>query len=315
MTERERRAGAEFRLRGRELAGRAMVYGEVAPGLNERFEPGAFAPVPAVPLNLQHDARMTVLEAGAYELRDTPEALLLRADLPEDSAALKLVRRGALKGLSVEFKAQRERRDSGLRVIEAAELLAVGVVDAPAYTSARVEVRARLGRTLRARIPSGRKMCCECMKTATGRAVARFAKFSEESLQQVVSESWEQAAREVIATHGSYGQPLASVSKGTLRGRMVKGALEVEVDLPDDAAGRAVLAAHESTGVVVRPFIDTGAAEFVVVNDTAEYSKAPVRAFIASATDAREGWPEVKISNTPDKIMNRRAERRLRAWL
>ena len=318
----ERRAGAELRLQGRTLYGAAMRYGDVAPGILERFEAGAFSPVPAVPLNLQHDSSMVILEAGAYELRDTPEALIVRAELPEDSAAIKLVRRGALGGFSVEFLSKREVRADGVRVIQSADLMALGLVDVPAYTASRVEVRARLGRTMRASVPTGRKLCCECMKTSTGRAQVRFAKFQRDAMQKVFRESFDEAVaiikrREIVATHGSYGQPLASVSKGTLRGRMTKAGLEVDIDLPDDQAGRAVLAANDSAGVVVRPFVNADAAEFTLADDVAEYSEAPVRAFIVSATDAREGWPQPKILPTPDDVMERSAtrERRFRAWL
>ena len=120
MTAPEVRAGAEFRVAGRTLSGTVLRYGDTSPEHRERFLPGAFAPVPAVPLNVQHDRRMVVLDVGGFILNDTPRALEIRAELPADSAAIKLVRRGALNGYSVEFHARQERRESGVRVIERA---------------------------------------------------------------------------------------------------------------------------------------------------------------------------------------------------
>ena len=100
------------------------------------------------------------------------------------------------------------------------------------------------------------------------------------------------AAHETIAVWGSYDRPLASVSRGTLRRA---GRYAVDVVLPDDENGRAVLAAHEAAGVVVRPHLDMAESTYEQVGDTLVYSKAVVRAFVVSATDAREGWPTPEI--------------------
>ena len=143
----ERRAGGEFRVEGRILTGIALRYGDVAPEFRERFAPGSLAPVPAVPLNLQHDAGLVILEAGAYELTDGPESLEVRAELPERSAAVQLVRRRALSGFSIEFHAREERSEGGLRVISAATLTGLALVDRGAYPGSKAELRA--GRGLR----------------------------------------------------------------------------------------------------------------------------------------------------------------------
>ena len=132
---------ADFRVAGRTLTGRALVYGEVSPDFKERFEPGALAPLPSVALNLQHDARMTLLEPGDYVLTDGDTAIEVRAELPEGSAALSLVQRGALTGFSIEFRASAERRDAGVRVIEKATLTGLALVDRGAYPSAVAELR------------------------------------------------------------------------------------------------------------------------------------------------------------------------------
>ena len=143
----EHRAGCEFRVSGRTLTGRALVFGDIAPEHRERFEPGAFgADVAAPVLNLQHDAGMVILPAGGYVLEDSGHALEVRAELTEGSAALRLVQRGALNGFSVEFNARAERREDGIRVIERADLVGLALVDHAAYPQSTAEVRARARR-------------------------------------------------------------------------------------------------------------------------------------------------------------------------
>ena len=99
MSTPEVRAGLEFRVSGRTLSGVVLRYGDVSPEHRERFVPGAFAPVPDVPLNVQHDAKMRVLDPGAFALTDSERELRIRAELSPGSAALELVRRGAFERL------------------------------------------------------------------------------------------------------------------------------------------------------------------------------------------------------------------------
>ena len=317
----EQRAGAEVRLRGSTLYGRAMAYNlpaTVAPGKRELFLSGAFGSDRlAVPLNLQHDKGLVLAEAGSYDIQDTPEALLVRARLAPSSAAIRLVQRGALKGLSVEFDPLQERTEGGLRIIERARLRGVGLVDSPAYPASRVEVRARMGRTVRARIPGGKRLACDCLRTAAGRAAARWAKYQRDTLQTMFDEVFAEAAEETaIAAFGAYGQPLASTARGTMRGKVTKGGdLQVDIDLPEDASGRAVLAAHESSGLVARPFVDDARAKYEVADDVAEYTEAPLRAVILSATDRREGWPDLSFIPSPEDLLERAKRRRMLAWL
>ena len=137
-TEPERRYAA-FRVAGRTLSGVAMRYGDVSPGHRERFVPGAFGEIRPLPVNLQHDASMIVVPEAA--LTDTARALEVRADLPEGSAALSLVKRGALNGFSIEFDALEEHREAGIRVITRAALTGLALVDRGAYPGAVAEVR------------------------------------------------------------------------------------------------------------------------------------------------------------------------------
>ena len=77
-------------------------------------------------------------------MEDTRTALKLEARLRPGSAEHQLVARGALTGLSVEFMAKQETRNSaGLRIITAAHLSAIGLVDMGSYQST-VELRAKM---------------------------------------------------------------------------------------------------------------------------------------------------------------------------
>ena len=132
---------SDFRVAGRTLTGTALRYGDIAPEFRERFVPGAFSDLPSVlPLNLQHDDSVIVVPEAM--LSDGPRALEVRADLPEGSAALALVRRGALTGFSIEFHAREERSEAGIRVIERATLTGLALVDRSAYPASVAEVRA-----------------------------------------------------------------------------------------------------------------------------------------------------------------------------
>ena len=133
---------------GRILAGTAVRYGEVArlPWGLERFEPGAFQPLGDIRLDVMHTRARIIArtDGGGLALEDGPDALRVRAEperTREAEDALQLVRRGVLRGLSVEFRALAERMAGGVRIIERAVLAAVSVVDNPAYPSSVAEVR------------------------------------------------------------------------------------------------------------------------------------------------------------------------------
>ena len=126
------------------LVGVLLPYGERAADRPEMFEPGALHwPADGVLLRSMHKRQDPVArfipEATETEVR-------VSIDLPDTTAgrdAATNVRAGVLKGLSVEFRAERERRDNGLRVIERAELVGAGLVDSGAYARARVEARGK----------------------------------------------------------------------------------------------------------------------------------------------------------------------------
>ena len=149
MAEVERRAAlGEIRVEGRKLTGVVMRYGEVSPSHKERFAPGSLRMADAVHLDLNHDRERAVAwhPGGGLELRDEDGAMILSAELPPIPAAdraLDEIRSGKTAGLSVEFRAVKESRSEGVRVIEDAILSGVGLVAQPSYAGSRIEARAR----------------------------------------------------------------------------------------------------------------------------------------------------------------------------
>ena len=181
-------------------------------------------------MNLQHDPerRIATTADGSLRLHDGPDALRIEADLRAGSAELDLVRRGALRGLSIEFFAISERREDDVRVLTRAGLPAVALVDIGSHESSielrhaaltlDLELRARMGRSMRAYIPSGTgkgkgpRLRCECSGPS-----ARWAEFVDKPLVEAFDRAFDTAEREVLATWANYSQPLASKTRGTLR--------------------------------------------------------------------------------------------------
>ena len=200
----ERSAPLECRVAGSRLTGEAVRYGVLNPraapsarARSERFEAGSIEPLHPVVLNLQHDPerRIAGTDDGSLRLLDGPDALRIEADLRPGSAELDLVRRGALRGLSVEFFAIAERREADVRVLTRAGLPAVALVDIGSHESTvelrhaaltlDLELRARMGRSFSAYIPSGKsrgkgpRLRCECSGPS-----ARWAEFVDKPLKE-----------------------------------------------------------------------------------------------------------------------------------
>ena len=327
MIDSEVRAGAEFRVAGRTLTGRVMTYGDISPEHSERFSPGAFGPAPSAPLNLQHDRNMVVLGAGDFVLSDTQLALEIRAELPAGSAALKLVRRGALNGFSVEFHSRQERRASGVRVIERAELVGVGLVDQPSYPDSIAEVRGggggrgsrggRLG-TFRGRVPTNKEVDCRCSPGDCTSAL-----FEQGSFDNLLSGG---GGRDVLSVAGDYSAAIGSEQRGSIRfWRSKDGSLEFAADVPNNSRGQALLDTLDVADVYARPVLDTVTSKFTKVGTLARYSDARIRAMTLGATDASDGWAALeRVEESASELakkaaklsgLSRPARRRARVWL
>lgn len=304
MSNPEVRAGAEFRVSGRTLSGVAMRYGDVSPGYRERFVPGAFGEVGTIGINLQHDP--TIVLAPDALLTDTARELRVRAELAEGSAALALVKRGALNSFSIEFRSKSEWREAGVRVVERADLTGLALVDRGAYPQSTAEVRAQSGRTLRATIPVDRDLQCECIAQGGGgaecAAVVRFQKGIAEPMAEMIGRAFEEAqagiaGRDVLAVAKDYGNPIASARRGTLRATATAEGVALEADLPAGRVGDDVVAASETAGIVARPLIDYDSPETVFTDTDAGrvVESARVRAILVGATDSRRGWDDAVI--------------------
>lgn len=130
------------------LAGVVVAYGNEArlPWGRERIEPSSFEDRADVILNVGHDRGRPLARTGGggLELRDTPEALTMLAELPptrESGDVIELVRRGILAGLSVEMRVTGERMEGDLRIVTRASLVGLAVVDRPAYDGSVVQAR------------------------------------------------------------------------------------------------------------------------------------------------------------------------------
>ena len=125
------------------LTGVLMVYGTKARDRNEVFEDGALEWDPAgVLINEQHNRLAPVVRATP-----TVEGRAVKIDVPLPNttrgrdAAVNL-REGVLTGLSVEFRAIKQRFVAGVRRIQRARLVAAGLVDTSSYPDSVAEVRA-----------------------------------------------------------------------------------------------------------------------------------------------------------------------------
>ena len=140
----------ELRLEGRRISGTVIVYGESSQpgGFTERFLPGSLKYMPKeVMLNVMHNRDIPI---GRYpntmEIIDTEERMEMRATLPKTTDgdnALALIQSGILSGLSIGFESLEEEWDGDIRIVKAAYLDHIAVVDKPAYKNSSVVTRRR----------------------------------------------------------------------------------------------------------------------------------------------------------------------------
>ena len=134
------------------ISGPAVRYNDTAlitREMGERIQAGAFGDLQGDYIaNYMHMREAPLARTGSgLEFRDSPQELFVEIVLPPtqmglDTAAL--VKRGVLKGLSLEFYPIEQRWDGDILVRTRAQLAGVAVVDIPAYPKSKPEIRYRL---------------------------------------------------------------------------------------------------------------------------------------------------------------------------
>ena len=324
----ERTSPLECRMEGRTLTGTALRYGERASDRPEMFAPGAFGPLGSLALNLQHDPEREVANTadGTLRLLDSDTELRIAADLREGSAELRLVRRGALRGLSVEFRSHAEHRREGLRVVERAELVGIGLVDSGSYSGSGLELRALDEAALVSVIPFDRPMACECVGAEC--SAVEFAPGAFDDLGK---------DHDVLMIAGKASEVLGSLARGTFKvAKVTPKALEltgaalvkietgIEIVLEKvlTAAASAVLSNSIGAPFYVRPIIRDITSEYLDLRGVRRYSRADVRAFLVKPAITDRGqipaWIDGrKTGAIPPALVGSRlvTEERRRAWV
>ena len=136
------------------LTGTLMTYETRARDRAEMFRTGAFRwPVDGFNVNAQHNRQAAIVRVTPF-VEDG--AVKISAPLPNTTAgrdAAENIRTGVWTGLSVEFQAELEKREGGMRRIEKAFLAGAALVDTPSYGDSLVEVREGLT------LPNGMVFC------------------------------------------------------------------------------------------------------------------------------------------------------------
>ena len=126
------------------LEGTLLPWNEVSPSFREMFEPGSVSwPAEGVVLREQHNRSAPIVRFTPTETAAGLQVAIALPDTQRGRDAATSVRNGTLRGLSVEFRAQHDLYKDGIRIVKASRLMGAGLVDDPAYLSAKASVRAR----------------------------------------------------------------------------------------------------------------------------------------------------------------------------
>ena len=129
-------------------AGRLITFGERAKigRFTEAFAPDSIRMDDPI-ANIQHDRTKPVARAGAgLEVRAVADGIDIRLDPPDTvhgRACRELLESRVLRGLSMEFRAEKERWEGRNRTILRATVSGLGIVDKPAYRGSVFEQRYR----------------------------------------------------------------------------------------------------------------------------------------------------------------------------
>ena len=284
----------ELRVAGRRLEGVAVPYGarDRVGGVVESVRPSAFHPVPpSIGLNLQHDGGMKIAVAA---LKDGEDALRASAEVPAGIA--ELVKRGALRGLSVEMRVLDDDRTGGTRLIRRAELVGLAICDVPALSGAGIELRKRASAGMSSAFKTGRQYLCECLGPDCGQV-----EYMPDAFTDVVAKI-AAGKLDIIAHAGSLNPAdvLASTAAGSLRLRKADdGGLDVEVsrEAMQSPAGR-IVTGSAAGAPIIRPIVDQDESEFEDVDGVRRYSRVAVKSLLVKFMSGVEdsGWEPAEIT-------------------
>jgi len=277
----ETREGLELRADGGRIHGVAIRYGDIAErtphGRRERFLAGAFAPLGAASVNIEHDRRAMPLawtNGGGLVLHDGPDALRIDAELQGDAGkrAYDDVAAGKYRGLSVEFAALRDRVDvyRNLRTIPkyGAVFHGVALTERPVYANTTIEARhleleeRAGGFRLIGRMRHGSRII------TSDRGRVRKVEYGREAWEYSVNSKLGQINELTLTLNRNITRQLASRRAGTLKVRNGKSALHFEADLPPRGESQLVdefLASveHKTTDWQIYPVIQIPPVERV----------------------------------------------------
>ncbi len=124
------------------IVGVLMPFEKRASDRPEMFERGSLSwPDGGVVLREQHNRQAPITRFIPEDMGDELRVSFALPDTARARDAAALIRNGTLRGLSVEFRAERETFRDGLRVVQKALLVGAGLVDSPSYADSSVEVR------------------------------------------------------------------------------------------------------------------------------------------------------------------------------
>ena len=315
------------------MSGVVIRYGDTSPTHRERFSPGALQ-FDSVPLNYRHNQLVCVgwHPGGGVQLQDSPEVLTMIAELPPIPAsdrALREVREGKLGGLSVEFHCEHDRQEDGIRIIEKARLVGVGLVESPSYPESKVETRGpdpdrerqfwhNQRRAVSGKMPLDAIVDCRCQ----GKDCSQV-KFLPGSFDKSIAEA-ESGVRDISVTTGSNNAPeiLGSTRRGTFRLMATDdGGLAFAIAAGTGAPALAsLIQSAKAAPPLARPIIELELSKFedeIIDGEMVRvFSEVYLRSLLIKWADA-QGWPDVVIDEFVEAGVDEFARREKRAnwWL